>query len=171
MIQAQELHKSFGNVRALRGVSFRAEDGSVTGLLGPNGAGKTTALRILYTILQPDSGSASIDGFDVVAEAVGFASRVRWADLVVTGEGRLDSQSAFGKTTAGVARAAQAANRRVIALAGSVDASYQNAAEQLFDAVYALTPDLATPDEAVARAADLLSQAAEALGMRLAGEP
>ena len=69
MIEAVGLHKHFGDVKALNGVSFKAEDGSVTGLLGPNGAGKTTALRILYTILQPDDGSASVDGFDIVADA------------------------------------------------------------------------------------------------------
>jgi sodium transport system ATP-binding protein len=48
-------------------VSFTAENGRVTGLLGPNGAGKTTALRILYTVLQQDRGSARVDGFDTLA--------------------------------------------------------------------------------------------------------
>ncbi len=110
-------------------------------------------------------------GFDIVADAVGLTGRIRWADLVVTGEGRLDRQSAFGKTTAGVAHMARAANKPVIALAGSVDAGYQSEAEQLFDDVFTLTPELATPEEAVARAADLLSQAAEALGRRLADGP
>jgi sodium transport system ATP-binding protein len=54
-------------VTALSGVSFRAENGRITGLLGPNGAGKTTALRILYTVLQQDRGSARVDGFDALA--------------------------------------------------------------------------------------------------------
>ena len=115
-------------------------------------------------------GATVRPGFDVVAEAVALAGRVRWADIVVTGEGRLDSQSALGKTTAGVALAARAANKRVIAFAGSVDAGYRSEADQLFDTVFALTPDLATPDEAIARAADLLSQAAEALAIRFADE-
>ena len=48
--------KRFGAVQALNGVSFRAEDGRITGLLGPNGAGKSTTLRILYSTLVPDSG-------------------------------------------------------------------------------------------------------------------
>ncbi|MHC1782224.1 MAG: ATP-binding cassette domain-containing protein [Anaerolineaceae bacterium] len=65
MIEVNNLHKSFGKVQALRGVSFRAADGEITGLLGPNGAGKTTTLRILYTLLEPDQGSALIDGLDV----------------------------------------------------------------------------------------------------------
>jgi sodium transport system ATP-binding protein len=64
MIEVKDIHKSFGKIEALRGVSFSAPDGQVTGLLGPNGAGKTTTLRILYTVLQPDRGSAEVDGYD-----------------------------------------------------------------------------------------------------------
>ncbi len=69
MIEVKDIHKSFGNVHALRGVSFTAPDGQITGLLGPNGAGKTTTLRILYTVLKPDHGSASVDGHDTLAGA------------------------------------------------------------------------------------------------------
>lgn len=68
MIVLDDVHKSFGEVRALRGVSFRADDGKITGILGPNGAGKTTALRILYTVLRQDSGSARIDDFDTAKD-------------------------------------------------------------------------------------------------------
>ena len=66
MIQLESVEKSFGSVAALQGVSFSAENGRITGLLGPNGAGKTTALRILYTVLQQDRGSARVDGFDTL---------------------------------------------------------------------------------------------------------
>jgi sodium transport system ATP-binding protein len=66
MIQVENLHKSFGKVTALAGVSFLAPDGQITGLLGPNGAGKTTCLRILYTLLNPDQGWAKIDSLDTV---------------------------------------------------------------------------------------------------------
>lgn len=66
MIVVKDIEKSFGPVRAVRGVSFTAPDGKITGLLGPNGAGKSTTLRVLYTVLKPDSGSASISGVDVV---------------------------------------------------------------------------------------------------------
>ncbi len=66
MIRVSDIHKSFGKVRAVRGVSFEAPDGNITGLLGPNGAGKSTTLRVLYTVLKPDSGGAAIDGVDVV---------------------------------------------------------------------------------------------------------
>jgi sodium transport system ATP-binding protein len=66
MIQLESVEKSFGSVAALQGVSFSAENGRITGLLGPNGAGKTTALRILYTVLHQDRGSARVDGFDTL---------------------------------------------------------------------------------------------------------
>jgi sodium transport system ATP-binding protein len=65
MIEVQHLHKSFGKVVAVSEVSFRADDGQITGLLGPNGAGKTTTLRMLYTLIAPERGTASVDGFDV----------------------------------------------------------------------------------------------------------
>ena len=76
MIRVEGLYKSFGNVHAVRGVSFDAPDGKITGLLGPNGAGKSTTLRILYTVLKPDSGSASIDGADVVRDGLEARKRI-----------------------------------------------------------------------------------------------
>ena len=76
MIRVQGIHKSFGNVRAVRGVSFEAPDGKITGLLGPNGAGKSTTLRVLYTVLKPDEGSASIDGADVVVDSLEARKRI-----------------------------------------------------------------------------------------------
>lgn len=65
MILVQGLYKSFGKVKAVKNVSFSASDGQISGLLGPNGAGKSTTLRMLYTLLKPDSGFAQVDGFDV----------------------------------------------------------------------------------------------------------
>ena len=76
MIRVDDVHKSFGRVHAVRGVSFEAPDGKITGLLGPNGAGKSTTLRILYTVLKPDSGSATIDGADVVSESLAARRRI-----------------------------------------------------------------------------------------------
>lgn len=68
-ISVQQLHKSFGKVHALRGIDLSVPRGTVMGVLGPNGAGKTTAVRVLTTLLLPDSGSAAIEGHDVVREA------------------------------------------------------------------------------------------------------
>ena len=76
MIRVEGLARSFGPVRAVDGVGFEAADGRITGLLGPNGAGKSTTLRILYTVLKPDGGSASIDGIDVVADALAARGRI-----------------------------------------------------------------------------------------------
>lgn len=70
MIEVEGLSKSFGTVQALRGVSFVAPDGRITGLLGPNGAGKSTTLRILSTLLLPDAGTCRIDGRDIRSEAL-----------------------------------------------------------------------------------------------------
>ena len=76
MIEVTNLHKSFGEVEALQGVSFIAPDGQITGLLGPNGAGKTTTLRILYTLLGPNQGTACVDGFDIHKQAQEVQQRI-----------------------------------------------------------------------------------------------
>ena len=68
VIVAHDLHKRFGDVVAVDGVSLRAEDGRITGLLGPNGAGKTTTLRMICTLVRPDGGRAEVDGLDGAAE-------------------------------------------------------------------------------------------------------
>jgi oleandomycin transport system ATP-binding protein len=67
-IEVEGLHKTFGSVRALDGIDMVAREGTVFGLLGPNGAGKTTAIRVLSTLLRPDSGRASVGGYDVVRQ-------------------------------------------------------------------------------------------------------
>ncbi|MBI2373235.1 MAG: ATP-binding cassette domain-containing protein [Deltaproteobacteria bacterium] len=71
MISVDKLAKSYGPVRALRGISFEVKKGEIIGLLGPNGAGKTTAMKILTGYLQPSEGTARVDGLDVVDDPVG----------------------------------------------------------------------------------------------------
>ncbi|MDA8039694.1 MAG: ATP-binding cassette domain-containing protein [Actinomycetota bacterium] len=95
-VEARDLRKTFkGGVTALDGVSFAVETGSVFGLLGPNGAGKTTAVRILTTILRPDSGSGRVLGHDVVKEAaavrasIGLAGQYAAVDENLTGRENL----------------------------------------------------------------------------------
>ena len=74
MIEVDQLSKSFKSgkqiIKAVDGVSFRAEDGKITGLLGPNGAGKSTTLRMLYTAYKPDGGMAQVDGINIVENAL-----------------------------------------------------------------------------------------------------
>src|SRR6202034_420065 len=67
-IHVQGLEKSFKKLRALRGVDFDVARGSIFALLGSNGAGKTTVVKILSTLLKPDAGTATVDGFDVTAQ-------------------------------------------------------------------------------------------------------
>jgi sodium transport system ATP-binding protein len=80
MIEVQDLYKSFpaksGTVHAVRGVSFQARDGEITGLLGPNGAGKTTTMRMLYTLMSPDRGHVRVDGFDAATQATEVRRRL-----------------------------------------------------------------------------------------------
>lgn len=71
MIELKDLRKTFGAVKAVDGVSFTAKDGQITGLLGPNGAGKTTTLRMLYTLMRPETGSIRVDGTDISVDPDG----------------------------------------------------------------------------------------------------
>uniref|UniRef100_A0A7C4KGZ4 ATP-binding cassette domain-containing protein n=1 Tax=Anaerolinea thermolimosa TaxID=229919 RepID=A0A7C4KGZ4_9CHLR len=76
MISVQHVKKFFGKVEAVRDVSFVARNGQITGILGPNGAGKTTTLRMVYTVLRPDQGSVTVDGFDAVRQAQEVRQRI-----------------------------------------------------------------------------------------------
>jgi ABC-type multidrug transport system ATPase subunit len=68
MIEVHNLSKSYGGVRALKDLSFEVERGEIYGIIGPDGAGKTTLFRILATLMLADSGSAKVDGLDVVRD-------------------------------------------------------------------------------------------------------
>jgi len=95
-IVAHELVKTYGDVRALDSLSLSVPEGTVLGLLGPNGAGKTTALRVLTTLLRPDSGSAAVAGIDVLAdpdrarEVIGVSGQNAAVDEYLTGFENLD---------------------------------------------------------------------------------
>ena len=90
-IEAEGLTKRFGDTQALAGIDLAAREGSILGVLGPNGAGKTTAVRILATLLQPDSGTARVAGFDVVEqpqqvrEQIGLTGQFASVDEDLTG--------------------------------------------------------------------------------------
>ncbi|MGD9892220.1 MAG: ATP-binding cassette domain-containing protein [Dehalococcoidia bacterium] len=94
-VVAEGLCKRFGDVRALDGFDLAVPAGTVCGLLGPNGAGKTTAVRILATLLQPDSGRAEVAGFDVARQAtevryrIGLAGQQAAVDEILTGRENL----------------------------------------------------------------------------------
>src|SRR3712207_1360532 len=67
-IEVDDLVKSYGEVQAVRGVSFAVPPGEVFGFLGPNGAGKSTTINMLCTLVRPTSGAARVSGFDVVTQ-------------------------------------------------------------------------------------------------------
>ncbi len=95
-IVVEDVHKSFGDVRALCGIDLVVERGKVLGLLGPNGAGKTTAVKILTTLLRPDKGRALVEGRDVVGspaavrEIIGLAGQSAAIQEELTGRENLE---------------------------------------------------------------------------------
>ena len=109
-IEATGLDKSYGAVKALKGVNLSVPAGSVLGLLGPNGAGKTTAVRILATLLKPDGGSARVAGHDVVREAgalrakIGLAGQYAAVDEILTGFENLEMVGRLHRLSREVAR-------------------------------------------------------------------
>jgi len=120
-VTAENLVKTYdkGSVRALDGLSLDVEEGTVLGVLGPNGAGKTTTVRILATLLAPDSGSATVAGIDVikypdkVREVIGLSGQYAAVDETLTG---WDNLVMFGQLyhlgrTAAVARATELLER------------------------------------------------------------
>jgi ABC-2 type transport system ATP-binding protein len=111
MIEADGLFKSYGETRALAGVSFSVPAGSVLGLLGPNGAGKTTAVRILTTLALPDAGQARVAGVDVLAHPaavrrqIGVAAQDATLDGLLTGRQNLTLVGELSGMRTGQARA------------------------------------------------------------------
>jgi ABC-2 type transport system ATP-binding protein len=110
-IETEGLRKRYGDVQALCGVDLSAETGTILGLLGPNGAGKTTAVRILTTLLKPDSGSARVAGLDVVRDAarlrsqIGLAGQYAAVDENLTGYQNLEMVGRLYHMGRGPARA------------------------------------------------------------------
>jgi ABC-2 type transport system ATP-binding protein len=96
-IEVKELTKIFnGNVKAVDRISFSVEQGEILGFLGPNGAGKTTTLNMLSTLLQPTSGTATVNGHDVLTEpdavrrSIGYVFQDTTLDIELTGRENLD---------------------------------------------------------------------------------
>src|ERR1700733_7469413 len=86
-IDVRQIVKKFGDFTAVNGISFSVEAGEIFGLLGPNGAGKSTLIRMLVTLLPPTSGTAVVNGFDIVKDpngvrrAIGVIPQAMTSDL------------------------------------------------------------------------------------------
>ncbi len=89
-IEVKDIVKKFGDFTAVNGINFAVKDGEIFGLLGPNGAGKSTLIRMMVTLLPPTSGTAIINGFDVVKKAddvrrsIGVIPQAMTSDLELT---------------------------------------------------------------------------------------
>jgi ABC-2 type transport system ATP-binding protein len=109
-VQVDALTKTFGQTHALEGVDLRIATGSIYGLLGPNGAGKTTLVRILSTLVRPDSGTALVAGHDLTSDAdgirrsIGLTGQYAAVDDVLTGEENLLMMARLRKLSAAAAR-------------------------------------------------------------------
>lgn len=130
---------------------------SVMDLPGAGAAGGLGAGLVAFV------GARLRPGVEIVAEACDLAGRMEGADLVITGEGRIDGQTAHGKTPAGVARIAKQHHLPVIAVAGALGEGYASLYEQGVDAVFSISPDPMTLSEALERVRELLSHTAEAI--------
>lgn len=76
MISLRKVHKSFGSIHAVRGVSLEVDSGQVVGVLGPNGAGKTTTIRMICAAIPPTRGTVEVDGLDAVEHSLGVRERI-----------------------------------------------------------------------------------------------
>ena len=95
MVEVRDLSRSFGEIEAVKGVSFEIREGEIFGFLGPNGAGKSTTINMLCTLLRPTSGSATLNGFDVqqdrsdVRRSIGLVFQQPTLDEYLTAEQNL----------------------------------------------------------------------------------
>jgi daunorubicin resistance ABC transporter ATP-binding subunit len=109
-IETERLTKSFGSTQALSGLDLTVQQGGILGLLGPNGAGKTTVVRVLTTLLRPDSGQARVLGFDVVRQAaevrhhIGLTGQYAALDDYLTGRANLIMIGQLGRLSRSQAR-------------------------------------------------------------------
>lgn len=146
-LQVQQLDQALGRFADVLADTIKVDLRNEPGVGAAGGLG-FAALAILRARFRP--------GIELVAEVCGLARAIQGADLVITGEGRLDGQSLHGKTPVGVARIAQAAGVPVIALAGSLGEGYQRLYEAGIDAAFSLTPGPMALDYAMAHAATQL---------------
>jgi ABC-2 type transport system ATP-binding protein len=157
-VEATGLVKTFGGTRAVDGVDLQVTAGSVYGLLGPNGAGKTTVIRMLATLLRPDSGTARVFGHDVVRDSAAVRDRISLTGQHATVDDGLTGREnlvllgrLYGHSRAGAATRADEllAAFDLIATAGQLVKTYSGGMRRRLDIAAGLivTPDLLFLDE------------------------
>ena len=149
--QVQQLDRALGHFADVMAAALDEDYRDVPGVGAAGGLG-FAARAVLGASFRP--------GIELVAELSGLADAMQGADLVITGEGRLDGQSLHGKTPVGVARVASAAGVPVIALAGSLGEGYQQVYEAGIEAAFSLTPGPISLDRAMADAEQQLQSRA-----------
>jgi ABC-2 type transport system ATP-binding protein len=146
-IYVKELVKRFGEIAAVDNVSFEVEDGEFFGFLGPNGAGKTTTIRMLTTLIIPTSGTALVEGFDVVKESdevrrsIGVVPQAMTSDLDLTGYENMDIYGRFYGMPAGERRGRIARLLDIVGLTnrgGDLVATYSGGMRRRLEIVKAL---------------------------------
>ena len=149
--QVEQLDRALGHFADIMAATLGEDHREVPGVGAAGGLG-FAARAILGATFRP--------GIEMVAELSGLAAAMQGADLVITGEGRLDHQSLHGKTPVGVARVAKAAGVPVIALAGSLGDGYQRVYEAGIEAAFSLAPGPVSLEQAMADADCLLQSRA-----------
>ena len=89
IIEVRTLTRRFGEHTAVNGVSFEVERGEVFGLLGPNGAGKSTTIKMLTTLLSPNSGEARVNGFDILQQKADVRRSIGYVPQALSADGNL----------------------------------------------------------------------------------
>ncbi len=151
----KKLDNNLKKYAALAKETFRKDIGKIpgAGAAGGLGAGMIAFLN-----------GKLVKGFDIVREEVNLHKHCQWADVVITGEGKMDHQTKYGKTPYGVAQIAKEYGKRVIAVAGSLGKGYPELYDKGFDAIFSIMDRPMEIGEALSRAPELLGNIAYAIG-------
>jgi glycerate kinase len=120
--------------------------------------------------LQAFAGAKLVPGFEIIRQITELDKHIQWADIIVTGEGRIDSMTRFGKTPAGIARIAQQYKKPVIAIAGSLGDNYQELYKYGFHAIYSIADGPITMEESIRRAPELIQSKVRSIVKQLEKE-
>jgi glycerate 2-kinase len=143
------------SLRNLAGVIKRDLGNDIATLPGAGAAGGLGAGMVAFM------GATLQRGVDLICDSIGFDNYLKGADLVITGEGRIDFQTAFGKTAVGIARRAKAAGVPVIAICGELGKGYRDVYQHGIDTVMSILPRCMTKSEAMQEAGTLVKEATE----------